>query len=75
MNEHVTPLLQPTPPAGEEQRVAEVLHGVEAHIGFVLDGLRLCGISPEMLEGFVGAVTEHWATEVIAFRVPGAKDE
>lgn len=50
------PLLHPVPPAGQEDRVNQVFAGIEDHIGFVPDGLRLYGISPPLLESFVGNV-------------------
>jgi alkylhydroperoxidase family enzyme len=53
----VQPLLQPTPPTGEEARVQDVLDAVELHLGFVPDALRLYGISPPLLESFVGGVS------------------
>lgn len=49
-------LITPTPPTGEEERVAAVLEKMEEHLGFVPDGLRLYGISPPLLETFVGNV-------------------
>jgi len=56
MNDQATPLLQPTPPAGDEQRVATVFAGEESHLGFVPDALKLYSISPDLLESFVGGV-------------------
>jgi len=53
----IQPLLRPAPPAGEEIRVAQIFDAVEKHIGFVPDGLRLYGISPPLLESFVGNVS------------------
>jgi len=58
-SDSVTPqkaLLDPTPPAGEEARVNAVFDGIREHVGFVPDGLRLYGISPPLLEAFVGNV-------------------
>ncbi|WP_296900681.1 hypothetical protein [Thiohalocapsa sp.] len=51
------PLIEPTPPAGEEGRVNDVFAAVESHLGFVPDALRLYGISPPLLEAFVGNVS------------------
>ncbi|MDA8382584.1 MAG: hypothetical protein M0037_05880 [Betaproteobacteria bacterium] len=50
------PLLTPQIPAGEEARVAALYGTIEARLGFVPDGLRLYGISPPLLETFVGTV-------------------
>lgn len=50
------PLIQPRVPAGQEEKVAALLGAVEAHIGFVPDGLRLYGMSPPLLESFVSNV-------------------
>ncbi len=52
----VRPLIDVTPPKGEEGRVAAVFQAIEGHIGFVPDALRLYGISPPLLEAFVGNV-------------------
>jgi alkylhydroperoxidase family enzyme len=49
-------LLDPVPPAGEEGRVNAVFDGIKEHLGFVPDGLRLYGMSPPLLEAFVGNV-------------------
>ena len=51
------PLISPVVPAGEEDRVTEVLEAVEQHIGFVPDGLRLYSFSPPLLETFVGNIS------------------
>ena len=50
------PLLQPIPPAGQEDQVEQIFSGIKEHLGFVPDGLRLYGISPPLLEAFVGNV-------------------
>jgi len=47
-------LIQPKAPAGEEDKVNEILGNIEKHLGFVPDGLRLFSISPPLLETFVG---------------------
>ena len=49
-------LLDPTPPAADQQRVAAVFEMAEQMIGFVPAGMRLYGISPPMLETFAGTV-------------------
>ncbi|OGT89111.1 MAG: hypothetical protein A2286_11500 [Gammaproteobacteria bacterium RIFOXYA12_FULL_61_12] len=51
------PLLLPTPPQGEEARVEAVFRHVEAHLGMVPDGLRLYGISPDLLDSFLSGVS------------------
>ena len=50
-------LIFPKAPAGEEERVNNVLGNIEKHLGFVPDGLRLYGISPPLLENFVGNIS------------------
>lgn len=50
------PLLQPVPPAGQEDRVNLVLSAMQDHLGFIPDGVRLYGISPPLLEAFMGNV-------------------
>lgn len=50
------PLLHPVPPAGQEDRVNQVFAGIKERLGFIPDGLRLYGISPTLLETFVGNV-------------------
>lgn len=50
------PLLVPTPPAGEDARVQDVLAMFASQIGFVPDALRLYGISPPLLEAFASSV-------------------
>lgn len=49
-------LLDPTPPAGEEERVGAVLKMAEEMVGFVPAGMRLYGVSPALLELFAGSV-------------------
>ncbi|MCP4408298.1 MAG: carboxymuconolactone decarboxylase family protein [Gammaproteobacteria bacterium] len=49
-------LISPTIPSGEEQRVEGTLNQVAQALGFVPDGLRLYGISPPLLENFVGGI-------------------
>lgn len=51
------PLLNPSAPAGQENKVAALLGAVEERIGFVPDGLRLFSVSPPLLETFVTNVT------------------
>ena len=49
-------LLNPTPPAGEEQRVDAVFGMAREMIGHVPAGMRLYGVSPPLLELFAGTV-------------------
>lgn len=51
-----TPLLQPTVPGADQSMVDEIFAGVEAHIGFVPDGMKLYSISPPVLQTFVQGV-------------------
>jgi len=53
----VTPLITPQPPQDQEARVAEILAGIQEHIGFVPDGLKLYSFSPPLLESFVGNIS------------------
>jgi len=46
------PLLQPTAPLGEEQKVDAILNMAKEHLGFIPDGLRLFSLSPTLLETF-----------------------
>jgi len=49
-------LLNPAPPAGDEERVQAIFDQVQEAVGFVPDALRLYAISPPLLETFVGNV-------------------
>jgi len=51
------PLLIPQVPEGEQERVDAIFSGIEAHIGFVPDGLKLYSFSPPLLETFVGNIS------------------
>lgn len=51
------PLISPTPPAGEEARVTGIFNAVKEHLGFVPDALKMYGISPPLLETFVGNIS------------------
>ena len=51
-----TVLIDPTPPEGDQQRVDAIFTGIEKALGFVPDGLKLYGVSPPLLESFVGAI-------------------
>ena len=50
------PVLDMTPPAEDQTRVAGIFDQIEREIGFVPDGLRLYGVSPPLLETFVSNV-------------------
>jgi len=49
-------LISPTIPEEDKAKVTAILEGVQEHLGFVPDGLRLYSISPPLLESFVGAI-------------------
>lgn len=49
-------LINPAPPLDEQANVEAIFQQMEEHLGFVPDGLRLYGISPPLLQSFVGAV-------------------
>jgi len=51
------PLLNPTIPAGQEERVGALLDAVQEFVGFVPDGLRLFTLSPSLLETFIANLT------------------
>ena len=50
------PYITPQVPAGDEERVSAILGQMEEHLGFVPDGLKLFGMSPPLLESFVGNI-------------------
>jgi alkylhydroperoxidase family enzyme len=54
---HTSVLITPTPPAGEEARVAGILNAVQQNMGFVPDAMRLFGVSPALLETFMTNIT------------------
>jgi len=60
------PLINPQAPKGEEARVNAVFDGIKQHLGFVPDALRLYGVSPSLLETFVGNISYFGSGE----RVP-----
>ncbi len=47
-----TPLMQPTPPVGQEEAVEKTLLAASEIMGFVPDPLRLMGVSPPILAEF-----------------------
>lgn len=57
-----TPLMQPTPPPGQEAAVEKMLAPLEEMLGFIPDPLRLMGVSPALLSGYlehIGYYMEH----------------
>lgn len=56
-NIQTTALISPTPPAAEEARVNGILGAIQQNMGFVPDAMRLYGVSPALLEAFVGNVS------------------
>lgn len=51
-----TALITPAIPTEDTEKVNAIFAGIEEHLGFVPDGLRLYGISPPLLEAFVANV-------------------
>lgn len=49
-------LVNPVIPESDQELVSNIFGGVEEHLGFVPAGLRLYGISPPLLQSFVGTV-------------------
>jgi len=49
-------LINPQVPTEDADKVAVIFKGIEEHLGFIPDGLRLYSISPPLLETFVGTV-------------------
>jgi len=49
-------LINPVPPADQVEHVEAIFAQMKEHLGFIPDGLRLYGISPPLLESFVGNV-------------------
>jgi len=52
MNTFRTPLMQPTPPVGQEEAVEKMLVAANEVMGFVPDPLLLMGVSPDILSEF-----------------------
>jgi len=69
--EQQTPLLQPTPPAADKDRVAAIFHSIEQRTGSVPDGLRLYGLSPHLLETFVSSVGYFLEHPTLSHRLLG----
>lgn len=57
MSTQTAPLLDPTPPAEDKAQVEAIFDQMQAHLGFIPDGLRLYGVSPPLLNTFVGNVS------------------
>lgn len=49
-------LINPQVPSDEQQKVDAIFSGIEEHMGFVPDGLKLYSVSPTLLENFVANV-------------------
>ena len=49
-------LITPQVPEADRAHVEDVLAGVEQHMGFVPDGLRLYSMSPPLLDAFMGNI-------------------
>ncbi|WP_419622797.1 hypothetical protein [Thiolapillus sp.] len=49
-------LVNPVIPESDQELVSNIFGGVEELLGFVPAGLRLYGISPPLLQSFVGSV-------------------
>ena len=47
-----TPLIQPIPPAGQEEAVEKILTSANEIMGFIPDPLLLMGMSPKILKEF-----------------------
>ncbi|MBA1443341.1 MAG: hypothetical protein M3H12_20510 [Chromatiales bacterium] len=52
MNTPRTPLMQPTPPVGQEKAVEKMLVAANEIMGFIPDPLLLMGVSPNILAEF-----------------------
>lgn len=59
-------LINPQAPVEDSAKVDTILKGVEEHLGFVPDGLRLYSISPPLLESFLGNVTYFMGHPVLS---------
>lgn len=49
-------LIKPKLNNEEQAQVAEMLAGVEEHLGFIPDGLKLYSVSPPLLQSFLGTI-------------------
>lgn len=59
-------LINPQVPAEDISKVNAIFNGIEEHMGFVPDGLRLYSVSPPLLESFVGAVGYFMAHQTLS---------
>lgn len=59
-------LIKPLVPTEDMNKVNAIFSGIEEHLGFVPDGLRLYGVSPALLESFVGAVGYFMAHQTLS---------
>lgn len=54
-------LITPTPPVEDTEKVNAIFASIEDQIGYVPDGIRLYGISPPLLEAFMGNIAYFMA--------------
>lgn len=59
-------IINPQPPAGDEEKVAAIMKQIEENMGFVPDGLRLLGVSPVLLENMMGNVAYFMVHEELS---------
>ena len=59
-------LINPQPPAGDEEKVAGIMKHIEENMGFVPDGLKMLGVSPVLLENMMGNVSYFMAHEELS---------
>ncbi|HIP68610.1 MAG TPA: hypothetical protein EYH06_08475 [Chromatiales bacterium] len=59
-------LINPEVPTEDMGKVNAIFNGIEEHLGFVPDGIRLYGVSPPLLESFVGAVGYFMAHQTLS---------
>lgn len=59
-------LINPQVPAEDINKVNAIFNSIEEHMGFVPDGLRLYGVSPPLLESFVGGVGYFMAHQTLS---------
>lgn len=66
MEKHMKALLNPQPPAGDEEKVAGIMKQIEENMGFVPDGLKLMGVSPNLLENMMGNVAYFMSHQALS---------
>ncbi len=59
-------LINPQPPAADEEKVAGIMKHIEENMGFVPDGLRMLGVSPVLLENMMGNVAYFMGHEELS---------